>query len=435
MDFGIARAIADSSSTMTQTAAVVGTAQYLSPEQARGETVDSRSDVYSTGCLLYELLTGRPPFVGESPVSVAYQHVREQAAPPSSLDPELPPEVDAIVMKALAKRIEDRYQSASAMRSDIERFLAGKPVVAPAFGGDDATSFMPGDDPDGATSIFGGAGTATEAEEEQQQRKRWPLILLAVGILVLLIAAIVFGSSLFSSAPQQKSVPELQMLTKTQAQDRLKGAGLKLGAVRKQASQDVPKGKVMAQDPNQGSLVKPGSAVDITLSTGKPNVVVPYVIGEQKNAAVQELQSKHLKAKLVKRQSDQTRGIVIDTNPNPAESVSKGSVVTVYYSAGPTKVPNVVGMSAGQAEQVLTAAGFRSHRVTDSTSTAPPGTVTAQSPPAFTRQPQGTTITITVAGNNAPPPPTPTPTTSTPTPTPTPTPSSSPSSSFTFPNG
>src|ERR687889_342516 len=129
MDFGIARAISDSH-TMTQTAAVVGTAQYLSPEQARGETVDSRSDVYSAGCLLYELLTGRPPFVGDSPVAVAYQHVREQAPPPSSLDEDLPPEVDAIVMKALTKRIEDRYQSAAAMRADIERYLSGHPVRA-----------------------------------------------------------------------------------------------------------------------------------------------------------------------------------------------------------------------------------------------------------------------------------------------------------------
>ena len=131
MDFGIARAISDASSTMTQTAAVVGTAQYLSPEQARGETVDSRSDVYSAGCLVYELLTGRPPFVGDSPVAVAYQHVREPARPPSDHDTDLPPAVDAIVMKALAKRLEDRYQSAAAMRSDIERYLAGRPVQAP----------------------------------------------------------------------------------------------------------------------------------------------------------------------------------------------------------------------------------------------------------------------------------------------------------------
>ena len=132
MDFGIARAISDASSTMTQTAAVVGTAQYLSPEQARGETVDSRSDVYSTGCMLYELLTGRPPFVGDSPVAVAYQHVREQASPPSDHDDQLDAEIDAIVMKSLAKRVEDRYQSAAAMKADIERYLAGHPIQAPA---------------------------------------------------------------------------------------------------------------------------------------------------------------------------------------------------------------------------------------------------------------------------------------------------------------
>ena len=132
MDFGIARAISDASSSMTQTAAVVGTAQYLSPEQARGETVDSRSDVYSAGCLLYELLTGRPPFVGDSPVAVAYQHVREPAVPPSDHDTSLTPEIDTIVMKSLAKRVEDRYQSAAAMRADIERYLAGHPVRATA---------------------------------------------------------------------------------------------------------------------------------------------------------------------------------------------------------------------------------------------------------------------------------------------------------------
>src|SRR6476659_1535487 len=149
MDFGIARAMSDAHSTMTQTAAVVGTAQYLSPEQARGESVDSRSDVYSTGCLLYELLTGRPPFVGDSPVAVAYQHVREQAAPPSTLDDELPPEVDAIVMKALAKPLTERYQSAAAMKADIDRYLAGKPVQAPipVPVADDRTTFLPAGSP------------------------------------------------------------------------------------------------------------------------------------------------------------------------------------------------------------------------------------------------------------------------------------------------
>jgi serine/threonine protein kinase len=130
MDFGIARAMGDAGMTMTQTAAVIGTAQYLSPEQAKGEQVDARSDLYSTGCLLYELFTVRPPFIGDSPVAVAYQHVREEPQPPSVYDPELRPEYDAIVLKALAKDRDYRYQSADEMRADIERALDGLPVAA-----------------------------------------------------------------------------------------------------------------------------------------------------------------------------------------------------------------------------------------------------------------------------------------------------------------
>ena len=130
MDFGIARAVADTSATMTQTAAVIGTAQYLSPEQARGETVDARSDIYSAGCLLYELLVGRPPFIGESPVSVAYQHVREAPIPPSQLDPVVTPDINAVTLKALAKDPADRYQSAREMKADIARVLAGQQATA-----------------------------------------------------------------------------------------------------------------------------------------------------------------------------------------------------------------------------------------------------------------------------------------------------------------
>ncbi len=128
MDFGIARAMADSAATMTQTAQVIGTAQYLSPEQARGERVDARSDIYSTGCVLYELLTGQPPFTGDSPVAIAYQHVREDPIPPSRIDPEIPRWADAIVLKAMAKDPLQRYQSAAEMRADIQRVMSGMPV-------------------------------------------------------------------------------------------------------------------------------------------------------------------------------------------------------------------------------------------------------------------------------------------------------------------
>src|SRR5690348_16081894 len=177
MDFGIARAVSDAQSTMTQTAAVVGTAQYLSPEQARGETVDSRSDVYSAGCLLYELLTGRPPFVGDSPVAVAYQHVREPASPPSDHDTDLSPEIDAIVMKALAKRVEDRYQSAAAMRSDIERFLAGRPVHAVP---------PPPPPPAEPTSVIPRSAPVPPPDEEEDDEGSRTGVLILLGLLLLI---------------------------------------------------------------------------------------------------------------------------------------------------------------------------------------------------------------------------------------------------------
>jgi eukaryotic-like serine/threonine-protein kinase len=408
MDFGIARAIADSSSTMTQTAAVVGTAQYLSPEQARGESVDSRSDVYSTGCLLYELLTGRPPFVGESPVSVAYQHVREQAAPPSTIDEDLPPEIDAIVMKALTKNVEDRYQSAAAMRADIERFLAGKPVEAPVVPVTDEDDFVPA----GETAIFG--AHRDDDVEDDGRKNRWPLILTILGVVALLVLAAILGPMLFNSAPDKKTVPQVVNLTRSQAEERIKAAGLTVGHVAKEASEDVPKGRVVAQDPDPMSTLPPGDPVDLTVSTGQPDVVVPDILGDDKDTARQKLTDAGLQVKLVERKSDETKDIVVDSNPRPATSVSKGSLVTVYYSAGPKQVPSVVGLKEGAARAKLEKAGFKVDTVTDSQTQAQKGTVLKQSPQAFTTQPQGTTVVITVSAYEPP--------SETPTPTPSPTP-------------
>ena len=398
MDFGIARAMADASSTMTQTAAVVGTAQYLSPEQARGETVDSRSDVYSAGCLLYELLTGRPPFVGESPVSVAYQHVREQAAPPSSLDPELPPEVDAIVMKSLAKPVEERYQSAAAMRADIERFLAGKPVVAPAVPPDDGTSFLPRDQPQ-ETSIFGAA-----APEAERKKKRWPIILFAVLIAALLIGAAIFGPMLFNPAPKETSVPDLSMLTRAEASQRLSEEGLELGTVDQRASEDVPKNNVISQDPQAGDFVPAGDPVNIVVSTGKPDVVVPDILGDDRSEARNELEDLQLKVKMVEQSSDAERDTVVDSDPRPATSVSVGSLVTLYYSDGPSEVPSVVGMTKRRATQVLEDAGFTVSVTEDSETRAQKDTVLRQSPEAFSEEPEGTTVVITVSTYEEPEP-------------------------------
>jgi serine/threonine-protein kinase len=416
MDFGIARAIADTSSTMTQTAAVVGTAQYLSPEQARGETVDSRSDVYSTGCLLYELLTGRPPFVGESPVSVAYQHVREQAKPPSAVDSTLPPEIDAIVMKALAKRIEDRYQSAGAMRSDIDRYLAGKPVTAPQ-------PVIPPPVPDAppveeSTSIFHAV-----SDDEPPPRRRWPLVLMSLIILGLLIAAVVAGARLFESPPEQDTVPRVIGLTVEQAENRLTEAGLTLGEVTQASSDEVRKDRIISQTPGPLEEVDPGSAVDIVVSVGPEKATVPFVLGKDKFEARAQLEDLGFEVRLIERESSEEKDTVIETDPVAGESANVGSIVRVFWASGPVEVPNVVGRSQEDAERILTDAGFEVQVLFDDQPGTQKGIVLSQNPPAFEEADKGSTVFITVSSFEETPTPTPT---ETPTPTPTETPTPSP---------
>jgi serine/threonine-protein kinase len=418
MDFGIARALADSSSTMTQTAAVVGTAQYLSPEQARGETVDSRSDVYSTGCLLYELLTGRPPFVGDSPVSVAYQHVREQAAPPSAIDAELSPEIDAIVMKALAKSTSERYQSAADMRADIERYLAGQPVAAPPVPIEDSADFVPTDGD--RTTIFTG-----QADDEEPERKsRWPLVLTVLAVVALLVLAAILGPLLFNSSPDEKTVPRLVNLTQKQAEAKIRSAGFRVGNVTPQASDEVAKGRVISQHPDPLSTQPPGDFIDLTVSTGVAKVVVPDIIGDDKDTARQKLHDAGLDAKLKKKQSDEPKDTVIDSDPRPATSVSKGTQVTIVYSAGPKQVPSVVGLKEAAARTKLEKAGFKVQVVNDSTTPSEKGTVLKQNPDAFTTQPQGTTVFITVSTYEKP---STSPTTTVPSPSASPSATTSPS--------
>jgi serine/threonine-protein kinase len=409
MDFGIARALADSTSAMTQTAAVVGTAQYLSPEQARGETVDSRSDVYSTGCLLYELLTGRPPFTGESPVSVAYQHVREVAPAPSTLVPELSPEIDAIVMKALAKRIDERYQSAAAMKADIDRHLKGLPVTAPPAPAIVETT-VPEPSPD-ATSIFAGGLGVTDEPEEKRSRKA--IIGIIAAVVVLLFGGIAFAMQIFESAPEEVSVPTVRNMTVDQATERLKEAGLNVGDTVPAASDDVPEGRVISQDPAPGDTVAPDSEVNLVVSSGPDTVEIPFLIGEPKNSAKAELEALELVVDLKKRASDEPKGTVIEMDPAPGEDVAIGSTVTVYWSAGPEEVPSVIGLTEADAIAILEEAGFVVDVRYDTTTPAEPGTVLDQTPAAFEERPQGTTVVIFVSDYEEPTP------TETPTPTPT----------------
>jgi serine/threonine protein kinase len=410
MDFGIARAISDAQSTMTQTAAVVGTAQYLSPEQARGETVDSRSDVYSTGCLLFELLTGRPPFVGDSPVSVAYQHVREQAPAASSFDADLPPEIDAIVNKALAKRVEDRYQSSAAMKEDIDRFLAGRPVQAPLVPVEPVAAYAPAavvGTETAVTSIVPGTW-----QDEPDRRSNWVLAGLALLLVALVAGGFYLVPKLLGSAPNQTSVPSVLNLTRADAESSIRQAGLTVGNVTEGASDTVAKGMVISQRPLASAFVAPGSAIDFVVSTGKPTVQIPSVIGNNKNSVADQLRTLGLVVVMKAVKSDEPKDNVVALDPPVGTAVTVGSTVKISYSKGPQQVPNVVGMTEAKAVKALEAAGFQVSSLPDSQSTLPNGTVTQQSPPAGTTQNAGTLITILVSSYQPPP-------TQTPTPTPT----------------
>ncbi len=289
MDFGIARAVADTSATMTQTAAVIGTAQYLSPEQARGETVDARSDIYSAGCLLYELLVGRPPFVGDSPVSVAYQHVREQPVPPSQLDPEITPDIDAITLKALAKDADDRYQSAREFKNDITRVLAGQ----------QATAVVPRPIPESEVPTRVATRPVptpppVEEDVDEEPKRRGGLIALVVVLALLLLGGVAWGVYRWSQPtepppPALVAVPNVLTYTADQATARLEGVGLK-ATLREVNGPADTKGQVTQQDPIAETQVEVDSSVTITVNQGPETATIPDgLVGRDRKAAESRL--------------------------------------------------------------------------------------------------------------------------------------------------
>ncbi|MBA2774204.1 MAG: Stk1 family PASTA domain-containing Ser/Thr kinase [Nocardioidaceae bacterium] len=417
MDFGIARAISDASFTMTQTAAVIGTAQYLSPEQARGEQVDARSDLYSAGCLLYELLTGRPPFIGDSPVSVAYQHVREEAPAPSTLDPEIPAAVDAITMKALSKSVDERYQSATEMRSDIERALEGRTVLAPpvADTGEETQHFM------GAAPVNGTPTAVTRLvdEEDEPSRRRtglWATLLLL--LIALVVATFILVPKWLSEdeAPPTANVPSLLNKTVNEARRALEDAGLELGRTTPERSDSVKKGLILRQDPEPNADEPRGTAVDVFVSAGAGSAVIPDLSDATLTEARATLKDLGFKVRAVEdSESSERRHQVTRTDPRPGESLLVGETVDVYYSTGFVQVPNVVGDSEGKATQTLKRDGFAVIS-SDIQSDAPDGTVTLQDPPGGASEPYGTTVVISVSLGPTSTSPTPTaPTTTAPT--------------------
>ncbi|MFE1248964.1 Stk1 family PASTA domain-containing Ser/Thr kinase [Streptomyces sp. NPDC058735] len=378
MDFGIARAMGDSGMTMTQTAAVIGTAQYLSPEQAKGEQVDARSDLYSTGCLLYELLTVRPPFVGDSPVAVAYQHVREEAQAPSVFDPEITPEMDAIVLKALVKDPDYRYQSADEMRADIEACLDGQPVAATAamgsvgYGGypdDQATTALRADS--GApTSMLppmnpndGGYGYDERPDRRrgQQRKSNTSTVLLVVAGVLVLVGAILIGRWAFSGdGIDNKTIPAPRLVGEKLADARqlAKNSDLKLSTTDKPC-ENQSKGKICEQDPKAGVDVKKGDTINVVVSTGAPKVAVPSVVGDSLDDAKATLESDKYEFEVETRTkvSGEEPGTVLAQDPELGAEVEKGSTITLTVAKAEEKstVPDVLGQSCDAAKQQMQA--------------------------------------------------------------------------------
>ncbi|MGY1734235.1 Stk1 family PASTA domain-containing Ser/Thr kinase [Geodermatophilus sp. SYSU D01045] len=405
MDFGIARAVSDSAATMTSTAAVIGTAQYLSPEQARGEAVDARSDVYSLGCLLYELVCGAPPFTGDSPVSVAYQHVREDPRLPSSINPAVPPELDAILMKAMSKNPANRYQSAAEMRNDLLRALAGQRVEAtPVMGDEEKTTIL------GAAPAYGDAGWDDDAAARRRRRNR--VVALVVGALVL-IGAVVGVALLVDSGdedPQPQATAQVTVpagLVGQQQEDAeaaIEAAGLAVGDVTPQVTDDEDAvGTVLSTTPSGGARVDEGTEVDLTVASAPDTVTVPQVVDLDEDRARTALDNAGFTGSVNSDQVDSLaeEGTVVAVDPEEGAAVAPETTVTLSVSDGTDEVPDVAGQDQAAAEQALRTAGFGNLTTTEVDSDQPAGTVVGTNPAAGQQASADQPITLQVSGGVA----------------------------------
>lgn len=410
MDFGIARALEDSGQTMTSTDAVVGTAQYLSPEQARGETVDTRSDLYSCGCMLFELLTGRAPFKGDSAVSVAYQHVAEMPPLPSSIAADISPELDRMVMKSLAKRPEERYQDAASMRSDMVRAAAGAAISAPALPPLPVTTPTEGFAPPQTSyaprqwsQVMEDSPEEKEAEAASKKKRKKTVWAVIIG---LLLTAILVGAvwwlitSNKNQEPEQVTIPQnIIGMSAIEAQRTLDGLGLNMEQGTAISSDTVEKGKVAATDPKPGSKIDKGSTVTIQLSSGAAEITVPDVSGQTQDAARKTLEDAGLRVGSVKYEDDSKveANRVIRTTPEAGSSASADEEIILVLSSGYVSIDSakVVGKSQDEGLKYLATLGLQTNTVTEETNKTPNGQIISIEPNG--RVKIGTSVTVKVA--------------------------------------
>jgi len=417
MDFGIARALTETAETITQNQAVIGTAQYLSPEQARGETVDARSDLYSTGCVLYELLTGAPPFVGDSAVAVAYQHVRENPVTPSIKAPDVPPIYDRIVMKALAKDRNQRYSTASEFLADLEAAKQGRTVSAPPVTPAAAATqvlapaaFEAAVPVAAQTPAAGFTGILPDQEQlddEEAARKKKKIIIFSVvgGVLVVVLALLAF---FLLRSPSEPDEPDIVMVTVpavpasgTEEDARQALIDVDLVPVRdEEGSETVELGKVTRYDPETGEEVEKGSEVKYFVSLGTASVKVPDVAGMSQADARAALEKESLGISSVETVDDPDveKDMVVGTDPESGQAVPRNSQVRLIISSGNVTVPDCREMTDNDCSTMIQGAGLLvGERSSQETTDFGDGQVISTNPPADTKVARGSRVDMVVA--------------------------------------
>jgi serine/threonine-protein kinase len=405
MDFGIARAISDSSTTVAQTTAILGTASYFSPEQAKGESVDARTDLYSTGVVLFEMLAGRPPFRGDSPVAVAYQHVSEQPVKPSSINPKVSPALDAVVLRALAKDRFQRYQSAAEFRTDVEIAGAGQIPIHRTV--DDAASGLFGAPPAVVSSSELALKQLSEDQTMTRTQRRPPVIWIWAGIVSVIVIVIAVMFWVYSLTPSSelpdssRKIPTLTGQTYDEAQNAL--LDLDLAATKaEEASETVPSGQVIRTDPSAGTIVQPQEVIKVYVSTGAVPVDVPDVTNQTLTDAQAAVSAAGLELGSVTKENSPTipADVVIRTDPAAKTSEFAGSTVNFVISSGLVRLDNLTNQSLSAAIDLLSSSNLQleAEPEADYTCAQKPGSPIIKQSPLPGDVPQKSVVTLFYCG-------------------------------------